>query len=498
MIKYNLYRLKKESQDSLIKKLESVNLVKEGEKEVDGFKYKFFFSKKPDEVDIWWIETYKEFLGGAEAPQNKIYFGVLLIANDTVLYAVSLGKTHFYLRQFCDSDFGLNLAERIADRDDLRIKSSKFYRSQKSKIITTYQKGTGINFDSGESMHYLKVKTNDESLWGKVASFGGSVQLTLPLQPNELHTLIDRIEKRLQEPSQHQFPKAEVVKDDEIIKKLDNKLCDEILASSAVVNIDEVAVSGVDFIFADRSNYSLYLKGFSSYKTQVGELTIGKLVEFCTEKTVDLYENLNGIMVHSADEFERGHSQSLKAYIDYVDDERYCLIDGKWHKFNASYISYLSNEVDTIQIVREEIFDISLPLDEGEFNKRRAESDGFINFDRDIESLAAKYRIEKMDLYKDGILYFVKIGIPKKLGYVIDQALNTVAILQNNAGQIEIGDSPITISGICLWIIFDRKTTLAKLSEINSIIFHMKLVQWKKAVTDAGFKPSIRLNYASS
>lgn len=228
--------------------------MKAGEKEVNSFKYEFFFSQKPDEVDIWWIETYKEFLSVADAPQNKIYFGVLLITNDSVLYAVSLGKSHFYLRQFCDSDFGLNLAERIADKDDLRIKSSKFYRSQKSKIITTYQKGTGINFDSGESMHYLKVKTSDDGLWGKVASFGSSVQLTLSLQPKDLYVLVDRIEKELKKPSQHQFPKAELVKDEEIIKRLDKKLCDDILSSSAIVNIDEIAVSGVDFIFADRSN----------------------------------------------------------------------------------------------------------------------------------------------------------------------------------------------------------------------------------------------------
>jgi uncharacterized protein (TIGR04141 family) len=495
MIKYNLYRLKKESQEALVKKLESVNLVKAGEKDVNGFKYEFFFSQKPDEVDIWWIETYKEFLTDANAPQNKIYFGVLLIENDSILYAVSLGKSHFYLRQFCDSDFGLNLAERIADKDDLRIKNSKFYRSKKSKIITTYQKGTEIDFDSGESMHYLKVKTTDEALWGKIASFGSSVQFTLSLQPNELTALVDRIEKELQKPPQLQLPKAELIKDDEVIKRLDKKLCDEILASSAIVNIDELAVSGVDFIFTDRSNYSLFLKGFSSLKTDVGELTLSKLVDFCNEKNFDLYEDINNIQVYSANESERGHSQPLKTYLDYVDDERHCLIDGKWHRFNASFITYLSNEVNAIQWNHEARFDISSTINEDEFNKKRAENDMFRNFDKELESLSKKYRIEKMDLYKDGVLHFVKIGVPQKLGYVIDQALLTVNILQNNTSRIEIDSSPISITGICLWIVLDRKRRLEKLSDINSIIFHMKLVEWKKVVTNAGFTPSIKLNY---
>ena len=496
MIKYNVYRLRRESYDALIKKLTVVNLTKAGEKDLEDFKYEFFFSVKPDEVDIWWIETYKEFLTEADAPQNKIYFGVLIISSNTVLYAVSLGKSHFYLRQFCDSDFGLNLAERIAHKEDLRIKSSRFFRSKKSKIITTFQKGTEINFDSGESMHYLKVKTIDEKVWGKVASFGNSVQFTLTILPNNLHSLIERIECELQKPPQIQLPKAELVKDDVVIKKLDRKLCDAIVASSAIVSVDELAVSGVDFIFADRSNYSLYLKGLSSAKTSVDELTVSSLVDFCVDKGFDLHDRLNEIQVYSANEFEHGHSQSLKTYLDYIDDERHCLIDGKWHKFNASYISYLHQEVDQIPIAPyEPSFDIQPSLDEDTFNKQRAANDGYVNCDKDLASLDEKYRIEKMDLYKDGVLHFVKKGTPQKLGYVIDQATNTIAILQNNASQIEIGNLPIKVKGICLWLILERKTQLLKISEINSIIFQMKLTQWRKAVIDAGYEPSIKLNY---
>ena len=100
-----------------------------------------------------------------------------------------------------------------------------------------------------------------------------------------------------------------------------------------------------------------------------------------------------------------------------------------------------------------------------------------------------------MDLYKDSVLYFVKKGIPQKLSYVIDQAINTVKILQNNADSIEIEGEEMKVKGICLWIILERQTTIERLSNINSIILHMKLVEWKRILIDAGFQPLVNINY---
>lgn len=43
-----------------------------------------------------------------------------------------------------------------------------------------------------------------------------------------------------------------------------------------------------------------------------------------------------------------------------------------------------------------------------------------------------------MNLYKDNILYFVKIGTPQKLGYVIDQSMSSINALKNNETGIII------------------------------------------------------------
>ena len=84
MGKYNIYRIKKGAKEELVEKLTSVGLDLISEIESDGFSLQFFFSKEPDEIDIWWVETYQTFLVDIEPPKNKIYFGALLLTGDDV------------------------------------------------------------------------------------------------------------------------------------------------------------------------------------------------------------------------------------------------------------------------------------------------------------------------------------------------------------------------------------------------------------------------------
>ncbi|HEY9804691.1 MAG TPA: DUF6119 family protein [Leptolyngbyaceae cyanobacterium] len=497
MPKYNIYRINQDKKQNLINKLTLVDLEEISEKQVDDFNFQFFFSKKPDEIHIWWANIFEEFLEGLEQPKNLMYFGVLLISNDDLCYAVSLGKSHFYLRQFCDPDFGLNLAERIIDEKNLKLKNTKYYKSRKSKTITAYQLGSEISFDSGESMHYLKAKTINPSKWGETASFGSSVQFNLSKNPSDLADFIKQIEEELKQPPRLDFPKTCIVKDIKIINELDNRLANAIIksAENTEINIEEFSVLGIDFIFTDKSEYSLFLKNHKKDKKNVEDLTLEELIKFVKEQNIDLSQKINDIYVYRHNESGSPYSQPLKVYLDFIDEqERYCLIDGKWHKFNQSYLNYLKREVDSINLIYEDKFDIGSSITEDLFNKSRHKEDGYINFDKNLENLNG-YKIEKMDLYKDETLFFVKIGEPQKLSYVIDQATNTVKVLQNNESKIKIAEREIDVKNICLWIIFKRKNKISQLSDVHSIIFHMKLVEWKKTVKDAGFLPLIKVNY---
>lgn len=50
---------------------------------------------------------------------------------------------------------------------------------------------------------------------------------------------------------------------------------------------------------------------------------------------------------------------------------------------------------------------------------------------------------------------------------------------------------------MCLWFVLDRKSKLDKLSQINSLIFQMKLLEWKRLTRNAGYTPKIIISYKS-
>lgn len=496
MAKFNLYKINIEQKDNLVTELESVGLKKIGNKTIDGFTLDFYFSNEPKSILIWWTEVYKDFFGELEKPQNKNYFATLLVYNSQIVYAVSLGKSHFYLEHFCDSDFGLNLAERIADDVNPKIKNSKFYKSRKNKIITTYQEGGGIDFDSGESLHYLRAKTIDKDKWGKTASFGHSAQFSIEIKPEELPDFIKKIEETLKQTPRIKFPKVILVQDEETQNKLDNLLAKVLAGSSqssmVMVQESDITLSGVDFIFSDQYEYSFYVNGDRNSLTDKGELTLDRLRQFISEKSVNIETQLNDVKVKVHNEFAGDSYVPLKKILDFVEEnERYCLIDGKWYQFNQSYIDFLKEEVDSIDFEsREDVSDKT----EQEFNQRKGR-EGFVNCDRLNETLCNKYKVEKVDLYKDKILHFVKFGTPQKMNYVVDQAINTVKLLQNNQSKIQINDEEQVVETICLWLVFDRKQKFNKLSELNSLIFHMKLADWKRIVQNARYKPIIYVSY---
>jgi len=496
MPKYNLYRIIPQQKDELIAKIESVGLEKISSKTINGFNLDFYFSKNPDEIDIWWTEVYKHFFNNIAPPKNKIYFAILLIYNTSICYVVSLGKSHFYLKSFCDLDFGLNLAERIVDETDIRIKNSKFYKSRRNKIITTYQRGSSIDFNSGESMHYIKAKTIDERTWGKIASFGHSAQFNIKISPDDLPNFITLIEKILQEEPRVSLPKVFVVKEESKQKELDNILVNALLREDNIdssVSIEEISLSGVNFIFSDQYEYSFYLKD-NKKKTQSepGELNLTQLKNFIQRQQIDLNEELNDIKIEVHKEDGNNYSASLKSFLEFVEEgERYCLIDGKWYQFNQSYINFLTAEVNKINWEEQGEIETN---SEDEFIDGR-EKEGFIKCHKIIDYIDKKYRVEKIDMYKDGTLYFVKIGKAQTMNYTIDQAINTVKLLQNNQSRLEIDGEEKEVKKICLWLIFDRRGKINYLSDIKSLIFQMKLVDWRKTVVDAGYEPIIYVSY---
>ena len=494
MPKFNIYKINIANKQALINKLHSVNMERTGNLEINDYQLEFYLSTNPDSVEIWWTDLYNRFIQNIPRPENSIYYACLLLYRDQICYVISLGKTHFYLKDFCDPEFGINLAERIIDVENLRLKNSKFYKSKKNKTITSFSNNTALDYDSGESLHFLKSKTIDLLQWGNIASFGHSVQLNLDIHINDLPSLINRIENKLQEPVLANFPKAESIKDHVEIERLDLMVSNAIISNDPNVGNEEFDLSGIDFIFTDNALFQFKLKGTNIESEIYSDLSIENLKEFILNNHIDLHQNLNNIQVKFLREEGRNFTKTVKTILQYITDERETLIDGKWHKFNQSYINLLNDKVKKISLNYDPSMNYNANIEEDVFNDQR-EAEGYKNLHTENIMLARRYKVEKMDLYKDNTLFFVKKGTPKTLNYVIDQAMNTLQLLKNNEFKIEENGEEMGVKKICLWFLIDRVSDVNTLADFNSLIFIMKLNNLYKEVVDSSLLLECNINY---
>ncbi|BEV02914.1 DUF6119 family protein [Chryseobacterium gambrini] len=494
MSKFNIYKIPKVNQEDLIQKFNSVGLHQISSKYIRNFHLDFFLSSNPELIDIWWTEYYSDFFDENEIPQNKIYFGCLIIYNDELCYVISLGKTHFYLKEFSDLEFGINLAERIIDINNLKLKNSKFYKSKRNKSIVSFSENTSLDYDSGESLHFVKAKTIDQNLWGNTASFGHSVQLSMDITIQELPTLIERIESKLSEDPVTNFPKAELIKDQSEIDRLDILIAEGIRDYDSNVGNDEFDLSGVDFIFTSNAVFVFKLKGTNIESENFMELSMDDLREFLELNNIDIVDKLNRIQVKFIRDEGRNLTKSLKSILQYVTDDRETLIDSKWYKFNQSYVNLLNEKVDKIQFNYFPDFDYPTRIIEDTFNDDRV-SDGYLNLHTSMVTIARRYTVENMDLYKDDTLFFVKKGGPKELNYAIDQATNIIKLLKNNESKIQNNGEDLNVTTINIWGLIERVTNISKVSDFRSLIFIMKMNELYREATDAGLSLNFNINY---
>ena len=115
-MKLNIFKIPKDKVADLKVKFELLGLENINSTEQNGWKANFYFSKDIDPIQIPWVSTYKDFFT-EDKPENKIFFCAYLWENEKYCFALSYGKSHFYLRQFCDHDFGIHIAKKILDKN---------------------------------------------------------------------------------------------------------------------------------------------------------------------------------------------------------------------------------------------------------------------------------------------------------------------------------------------------------------------------------------------
>ena len=505
-----------EHRAGMLTKFNDVGLKETYNEDIDGYQHIFFFSEKPIDAQIEWIQLYSSFIDLDNIPSNKSYFAILLIrAPSGNEYAISLGKAHFYLKSFCIYDFGLQLAERIFQKS--KMKQAKHFSSRRSKTITSYSRSNELSYESGESIGLVKGSTIDAETWGKSVTFGQSVKLSIDHLPEELFLILDEIENAMQLPQRLHLPRAQIVKDKLEIRRLDSLLCKKLQNNDLSIDIDEFTVNSVFFTFTDEyDGFGLQIK--TKYNNldfvekalkedSISREAVGQFLSNIGEKGIQSVDHIDKVKVALWKDGKRRYTQPIKELIEFVTDDWYCLIGGKWMKFSQDYVKYLKDQVDNIQINRD------TPVVLNKYTKEQCNSGlqsdveqtlidliatekcyTILHNERSEEKGVEGFNVEIADMRSEDCLYFVKMGTAQKLIYVINQSLTTVSLIQNK--RIDGDLSVQGVNTICLWLIFDdRKSDISKLSEISSITFLIAMSDWIQAVRDAGYIPAVNISY---
>jgi uncharacterized protein (TIGR04141 family) len=494
-MKLNIFRIPANRIDPLITKMADVGMEEVFTENIDGWAAAFYFSTAPQPVEIPWVSQFSLELGSLNPkPTNSLYFASYLWRSEDFCLALSFGKAHFYLREFCDNDFGLEMARRIGSKDDVRQKAARRYAGKRKKEIRSYLRETQLDVESGESIDYLQAATIDKDKWGVTAKFGASMLISPDATPSRLPQLFGDVQKELQNEARFQLPRIEEIKDDSLISRYDRELARAILSEAAEFEESSHQLVGVDFVFSGNEEY--YFQYYSSKSQRLSRLEICDLRDFIQDHSIR-EDKIFKIKLRVVRDESREYSQELKKCLDYsIDHARVFLQNGKWVEFNRDYDQSLNNYIDEaieIDHSHEPTF-ASIKSAEPEFNDSLTDH-GYDYADKNFDIIRIKgYKIEAWDLKKDGTVYAVKFGKPQDLGYVCDQAVNVLEIYRNNPAAFK----NLKIDSYCLWLVMERKYTISKLSDLRSIIFKQKLDDWARKCWNMGIKPSIRVSLRKS
>ncbi|AZE10990.1 hypothetical protein C4K05_2769 [Pseudomonas chlororaphis subsp. aureofaciens] len=523
---YNIYKIKHEKIDQLKEKLNAVGL--EEQKTLLSKKYSmtFYFSNNLIGNEIWWWQTYRDFFKeDIPEPKNIFHFGMLLCHNNDnpeIIYAVSLGKSHFYLSKFIHPDFGIDLAVRMADENTILLKKSRYFAGTKRQDVSSYQSFQLDSYEPGESVDHLKLKASNKEIWGdRNIIFADSIQMDMDKNPFDLSDIYDQIDSNIMEKEVIHLPKLESVPD-ELTEELDSLLFTAIKNMEGNVKVEEFYVYGVTICFSFHDyGYRLSTKkpgqdGY--YRKDIGNtLEISNIADFLNEHP-DI-DKINSIRIQFKNDESGLFTKDLKEVLDLpIEHEgyHYFLRNGDWHKFNQTFMEYLKrslNSIETLQgedlneadydlwkIEKERKIAIGEPVEdkllyrETYFNKKQCIDHGFTLMDRQLtliqalEKGKAKYRVEVADLFRDGEIISVKISETNhQLIYNIEQSKDAIELITR--GTIPFEE---TLTTAALWFVFEGD--VKKITDFNSIQFLLAIESWQKLVKNLGLKPRLYIS----
>lgn len=465
-------------------------------KQYDKWSMELYFNQK-QVSNIGWLENYKNIMDEddyaqyAETLGSEILSGALLLKTNDCAYVISHGQAHYIIRNYCNREFGLDMAERIANKNGLKMTHSQSFTSDSKKEITSYPIVRELDDlkEFGEVYNYLKCKTVDKKFWGDTAEFGESIRFNIGVNedssPEVYCDLIDRIEKILQEPSRIKLPRYCKVTDEATLRDLDYRLEQNILRYITQVDADDYWMNGVSFYFSNDYKYSIQYKRheLTPIRDYIDAAYIVDVIKNNSEIINKDYSQVSIIFYNENGErkFTRKLRECSRVTIE-VNNRYYVYLDKGWVEFNESYIEYIKEQIDKIKFVLKEPWGLS----EDELIDKCVRDGGYKQLHKQNVYIG-KYCIEKADLMdKESVIMVKKYRNTADLVYLIKQA--TTSLRLSDANELE--QNVFKGHNVCLWMLLDRKE-LSKLSDLKSFHLLDALNDFKHAAANFGLIPVV-------
>lgn len=501
-MKINLFKIQNELVTSFTEDLENHGYDPVADYEEEGYSMTLYLYRASSK-NQGWVDFYKTILPEEEYKKysenlgSEMLSGVYLVEKDDCCYAVTHGHSHFLVRQYCDKDFGLNLAERIIDPVGLKMKHSQTFSSNSKKDITSYTRKRKVDssFEYGEAFSYVKCKTKDKKEWGETVDFGESARFTsgkeFSLTAKNIFVLVDRIHRQMELDTIIKLPRYRVVKNQEIIDRLQEQLrkhFDEYLTG---IDAEDFWMTGVSFYFSNECKYSLKYRSTEliGICDDLNIEEVRRVIQNHRDQIKERYDLLR-VQLYDAEEnyFLQKKLLELVQVTVELDGRYYVLFHGEWVEFSDSYVQYIKDQVDSIS------FELKKPtsLSETELIEEMVALGAYEQLHKQ-NVYVGRFCIEKADLKDaENVIMIKKQNGQQDLVYLVKQA--TTSLRLSFAG--ELGDNVFNGKNVCLWMLVKRQK-LERLSDFKSFHFLDALNDFKKETMEKGLNPVVWISLDS-
>ena len=367
-MKINIFKIDSEAYPDFLRKIQSLNMNMLFNVEKEEWVSGFYISKDGEPTEILWKKDYIHLIPNIVDIKNYNYYALNIFKKNDNIFVISYGKAHFYIKPFCDTEFGLNIVKRIGDVDELKMKQSKRFAGKKKKEIRSYKIDSSLEMESGESVDYLGlgILKDFQIYFGKSGKFGNSAMLSIEnLKVDDIHKVLEEIVNVLRMEEKFTLPKLEIIKDKDEIMRLNNIL----IRNNDILNTEntDFELIGVNFIFEPLRKYKIkYKKNESSELTDISVENINNFIRDHNIPQSDILK-LEIIIINDDGQSYKNNLYSMIEY--YIDEEFTMLENGKWKKFNQDYIKWINDSVDKIEIEKTEEEFKEIIITEPDFNK---------------------------------------------------------------------------------------------------------------------------------